>query len=210
MTGLILVGFVVGHMLGNLQIFLGQEAINVYAEKLQSLGKALWAVRLVLLVTIVLHITTTISLIIENRAARPQKYAVQANVQATTPARYMALSGLVLLSFIVFHIMHFTVQNIHPEWKEWVDAAGRHDVYNMMIAGFESRIVSVFYIIAVFSLCMHMSHGIQSFLQTLGGRTRKLAEPISRLSPIFSWLVFLGYAAIPVAVLTGLLQRIGQ
>jgi len=210
LTGIILVGFVVGHMLGNLQIFLGQEAINAYAEKLQSLGALLWVVRIVLLLTIIIHICTTVLLAIQNKAARPQKYAVKARVQSTVAARTMLLSGLTLIAFILFHLMHFTVQNVNPEWKTWVDSANRHDVYNMMIAGFESRPVSLFYIIAVFLLTLHMSHGIQSFLQTLGGRTRKLAEPISKASPVFAWAVFFGYISIPVAVLTGLLQRIGH
>ncbi len=206
LTGLVLVLFVTGHMLGNLQVFLGPDALNIYAEKLQSLGELLWVVRGVLLVTILLHIITTVRLAIQNAKARPQKYAVTRRVQATTAARTMLLSGLVLISFIVFHILHFTAQTIDPQWRQWKDAAGRHDVYDMMIAGFQSPLVAGFYILAVFLLCLHMSHGIQSFLQTLGVRTRALTEPISKLSAVFAWAVFLGYASIPLAVQFGFLK----
>ncbi len=210
LTGLILVVFVAGHMLGNLQIFLGQESINLYAERLQSLGDLLWVIRIVLLVTIVVHILTTVLLAIQNAMARPQKYAVKKNIRATVAARTMMLSGLTLIAFIIFHLLHFTAQTIHPEWKQWHDAAGRHDVYNMMIAGFQQPLVSAFYVLGVFLLCLHMSHGIQSFLQTMGGRTRKLALPLSKASPVISWLIFAGYVSIPAAVLLGLLKLHGH
>ncbi len=210
LTGLVLVLFVIGHMLGNLQIFLGQETLNVYAEKLQSLGDLLWIIRGFLLVVILVHIFTTVRLAIQSAAARPQKYAVKKNIAASTAAKTMLLSGLVLLAFIIFHILHFTAQTIDPAWKTWHDAAGRHDVYNMMIAGFQSPLVSGFYILAVFLLCLHMSHGIQSFLQTLGGRTRGFAPAISKASVVIAWLTFLGYASIPTAVLLGFLTLKGH
>ncbi len=206
LTGVVLVLFVTGHMLGNLQVFLGAEAINIYAEKLQNLGELLWVVRAVLLATILLHITTTVLLAIQSAKARPQKYAVTRRVQATIAARTMLLSGLVLISFIIFHILHFTAQTVDPQWRQWHDAAGRHDVHDMIVAGFQSPLVAGFYILAVFLLCLHMSHGIQSFLQTLGVRTRALAAPVAKLSPLFAWAVFLGYASIPLAVQFGFLK----
>ena len=205
LTGVVLVLFVIGHMLGNLQIFLGQETINVYAEKLQNLGDLLWVIRAVLLVVIVTHIVTTVRLAIQSAAARPQKYAVKKNVAASTAAKTMLLSGLVLISFIIFHILHFTAQTVDPGFKALHDAAGRHDVYTMMIMGFQSPLISGFYILSVFLLCLHMSHGIQSFLQTLGGRTRGFAPAISKASVVIAWLTFLGYASIPTAVLLGFL-----
>jgi len=210
LTGVILVGFIVGHLLGNLQVFLGQETLNAYAESLQNLGKLLWAARIVLLVSFVVHIVTTILLAIENRAARPEKYAVNATVNPNVAAKTMLLSGLTLIAFVIFHLLHFTTRNIYPEWQTWRDALGRPDVYNMMIAGFQNPIVSAFYIVAMFLLCLHLSHGIQSFLQTLGGRTRKLAQPISKASPILAGLIFAGYVSIPVAVLLNILQPIGH
>ena len=210
LTGVVLVLFVIGHMLGNLQIFLGQEVINVYAEKLQSLGDLLWVIRGFLIVVIVTHIVTTVRLAIESAAARPQKYAVKKNIAATTAAKTMLMSGLILISFIIYHILQFTAQTTDPEWRNWHDAAGRHDVYSMMIAAFQSPLVSGFYILSVFLLCLHMSHGIQSFLQTLGGRTRGFAPAMSKASVVIAWLTFLGYASIPAAVLLGFLTLKGH
>jgi len=209
-TGLVLILFVIGHMLGNLQIFLGPETLNAYGAKLQGLGDLLWLIRGFLIVVIVAHIVTTVRLAIQSAAARPQKYAVKKNVAASAGAKTMLLSGLVLISFIVYHLLHFTAQTIHPEWKTWHDAAGQHDIYRMMIAGFQNPLVSGFYILSVFLLSLHLSHGIQSFLQTLGGRTRGFAPAISRGGRILAWAIFAGYAAIPVAVLLGVLTVKGH
>ena len=205
LTGAILILFVIGHMLGNLQIFLGQDTLNAYAQKLQSLGELLWVARIGLLVTVILHIVTTVLLAIQNAMARPQKYEVKKRVAATLAARTMLVSGLIVLCFIIFHILHYTTMSFYPDWKEWHDAAGRHDVYRMMIVGFQNKWVSAFYILSVFLLCMHLSHGIQSFLQTLGIRTRGWAAGISKASVVLAWLIFLGYASIPTAVLLGIL-----
>ncbi|MEO7934041.1 MAG: succinate dehydrogenase cytochrome b subunit [Chthoniobacterales bacterium] len=205
-SGVILVGFVTGHMIGNLQIFLGQEMINVYAERLQSLGDLLWVIRGFLLATIVVHILMTVRLAIGNRRARSHKYAVTKTVAATIAARTMAASGSIILCFVIFHLLHFTALKIHPDWRTWHDAAGRHDVYSMMIAGFQDWRASAFYILGIFLLCLHMSHGIQSFLQTLGGRTRNFAKPLAMISPAISFLIFAGYISIPAAVLLGLLK----
>jgi succinate dehydrogenase / fumarate reductase cytochrome b subunit len=201
LTGLVLVGFVVGHLIGNLQIFLGQEAINLYAERLQGLGDILWGIRLFLLAVIVVHIVSTVLLAIQNKAARPQKYAIEARQKAGLASRTMLISGLIVTCFIVYHLLHFTAQTFHPEWKTWHDAENRHDVYSMMIVGFRDPLSSLFYIVGVGLLCMHLSHGIQSFLQTLGARTHSLAKPISKASPIIALLIFVGYISIPVASL---------
>jgi len=210
LTGLVLVGFVAGHLVGNLQIFIGQEMLNKYAEFLQGLGDLLWVIRGVLFACIGLHIVTTALLTIQNAAARPQKYAVKKDVAATVAAKTMIISGTIVIAFLVFHLLHFTAQSIHPEWKGWHDAEGRHDVYSLVIAGFRDPLATGFYLVGIFLLCMHLSHGIQSFIQTLGGRTRKLAEPISTISPFVAWLLFLGYASIPVASFLHILNPIGH
>ena len=130
LTGLILVGFIVGHLIGNLQIFLPPEYINSYAEKLRSLGVLLWVIRAFLLVVVVLHIYYTIRLAIDNRRARPARYTKQEHVKATFASRSMAISGLVLLAFIIFHIAHFTVQVTDPRFLLLkADPLNRHDVY---------------------------------------------------------------------------------
>jgi succinate dehydrogenase / fumarate reductase cytochrome b subunit len=206
-TGLVLFGFVVGHLVGNLQIFLGPEPLNRYGNFLQNLGELLWLIRFGLLAMLLAHIYFTIKLRLENRAARPQKYAVTHYRAASLPARWMALSGLMVLCFIIFHLLHFTVQSVDPSFKELHDAKGRHDVYTMMIKGFENLWASGFYIVAVGLLAMHLNHGIGSLFQTLGLNSAKVRPLWEKGGVAFSWLIFLGYASIPVAVITKLLPH---
>ena len=210
LTGLVLVGFVTGHMIGNLQIFLGQEPLNKYAAFLQGLGELLWVIRGVLGACIAVHIVTTVLLTIQNAAATPQKYAVSNPQAATIAAKTMAISGSIVLCFLIFHLLHFTVLSIHPEWKLWEDPEGRHDVYSLVIVGFREPLVTGFYLLGLFLLCMHLSHGIQSFIQTLGLRSRKIADALTTASPFLAGLIFLGYASIPVASILHLINPIGH
>ena len=210
LTGLVLVGFVTGHMIGNLQIFLGQEPLNKYAAFLQGLGELLWVIRGVMAACIVVHIITTVLLWIQDNAATPQKYAVNNPQAATIAAKTMIVSGLIVVCFLVFHLLHFTALAIHPEWKLWEDELGRHDVYSLVIVGFRDPLVTGFYLLGLFLLCLHLSHGIQSFIQTLGLRTRKIADPISFASPYLAGLIFLGYASIPVASILHIINPIGH
>jgi succinate dehydrogenase / fumarate reductase cytochrome b subunit len=205
-TGLALFGFVVGHLVGNLQVFLGPESINRYGAFLQGLGELLWAVRFGLLAMLVLHIIFTIKLRGENRAARPTRYAVTEYRAATRPARWMLLSGIMVLCFIIYHLLHFTVQTIDPSYVALHDAQGRHDVYRMMILGFTNKAASAFYLVGVGLLAMHLNHGIQSMFQTLGLSSGKVAPLWQKGGQAFSWLLFIGYASIPVAVLTGVVK----
>lgn len=205
-TGLVLFGFVVGHMIGNLQIFLGPEAINRYGAFLQGLGELLWAVRFGLLAMLVLHIVFTIKLRVENRAARPASYAVTEYRAATRPARWMLLSGIMVLCFIIYHLLHFTVQSIDSSYLTLHDAKGRHDVYRMMILGFSNKAASAFYLVGVGLLAMHLNHGIQSMFQTLGLSSGKVGPLWQKGGQAFSWLILLGYACIPIAVLTGVVK----
>ena len=174
LTGLALFGFVVGHLIGNLQVFLGPEPLNRYGAFLQGLGELLWVVRLGLLAMLALHVFFTIKLRLENRAARPQGYAVTTRRATTFPARMMTLSGLMVLCFIIFHLLHFTAQKIDPSFLALHDEKGRHDVYRMMILGFQNKAASGFYIVAVGLLAMHLNHGIGSLFQTLGLNSAKL------------------------------------
>lgn len=206
-TGLILLGFIVGHLLGNLQIFLGPEWINSYAEHLRQLGPLLWLIRAFLLLNVVLHILYTIRLALDNRRARPVRYARKEHVKATFASRYMWLSGLVVLAFIVFHLAHFTVRVTDPRFLLLkADPLNRYDVYSMMVYGFQNVIVSTFYIIAMFLLTLHLTHGASSFFQSLGLNDKNLTPKLARAGRIFAWLIFLGYTSIPVAVLLGLVQ----
>ena len=205
-TGVVLVLFVCGHLLGNLSIFLGPDAINTYAKFLQGLGEILWVIRIGLLTCVVLHITFTILLWMENRAATPQKYAVSNTLKTTVYARHMRLSGLVVLAFVVFHLAEFTLQAFNPEFKEFHDELGRHDVYRMVIAGFSNFWISGFYIIAIGLLAMHLNHGIASLFQTLGLTTAKMRPLFEKGGAIIAWGIFIGYISIPLSVLLGILR----
>ena len=210
-TGVILVGFIVGHLLGNLQIFLGAEALNHYAETLHALGPLLWIIRAFLLVVVVLHIYYTIRLAIDNRRARPTAYARKEHVKATVASRSMALSGLLLFAFIVYHIAHFTARVADPRFAQLKpDALNRYDVYSMMVYGFQNVFVSTAYIIAMFLLALHLSHGASSFFQSLGLNDKKMTPRLARGARIFAWLIFAGYVSMPIAVLLGLITPAQQ
>ena len=210
-TGVILVGFIVGHLVGNLQIFMGPEYINSYAEKLRSLGLLLWVIRVFLLVVVVLHIWFTIRLAIDNRKARPVPYAKKEHVKSTYASRSMWISGLLLLAFIIYHIAHFTVQVADPRFALLkLDPLNRHDVYSMMVYGFQNVFVSGFYILAMYLLAMHLSHGASSFFQSLGLNDKKLTPKLATGARIFAWLIFAGYVSMPIAVLAGLIKPAQQ
>ena len=209
-TGVILIGFIIGHLLGNLQIFIGPDAVNQYAVSLRNLGPLLWAFRVFLLIAVVLHIYFTIRLAIDNRAARPQAYARKDHVKATFASRTMALSGLLVLAFILYHLAHFTFLVVNPQYAELHDAQGRHDVFSMMVYGFQNPIVSTFYVIAMFLLTLHLTHGTSSFFQSLGLNDKTLTPKLAWGGRVFAWLIFAGYTSIPVAVLLGLVKPAQQ
>ena len=203
LTGLAMVAFLVGHLAGNLQVFLPPEHINKYAAFLKSIVEVLWIARIGLLVSVVLHVVFTLQLAIENRAARPQKYAKRNSVQARISTRTMALSGSYIFCFIVVHLLHFTAQTIHPQYRQWTDDAGRSDVYRMMIVGFSDPVMAGFYIGGMLLLCAHLSHGIGSIPQTLGFRTKSAAAMLSSGGRIVALFLAIGFISIPSAVLFG-------
>ena len=212
-TGLVLFGFVIGHLIGNLQVFLGSsEPINRYGAFLQGLGELLWLIRLGLLAMLVLHVVFTVKLRLESRAARGVQYAVIERRATSPAARWMLLSGLMVLCFIIYHLLHFTVQvpavNMlgGQNFETLHDAQGRHDVYRMMILGFSNPLASAFYVVGVALLSLHLNHGIMSMFQTLGLNSGKVRPLWEKGGPALAWLIFLGYASIPVAVLTGIVK----
>ncbi|HEV3410206.1 MAG TPA: succinate dehydrogenase cytochrome b subunit [Chthoniobacterales bacterium] len=210
LTGLVLIGFIIGHLLGNLQIFLGPDVVNGYAQKLRDLGLILWLVRAFLLVNVIAHIYFTISLTIDNRRARPDAYAEKNYTKATFASRYMWLSGLVVLAFVLYHLAHFTFLWVNPEYAGLHDPHGRHDVFSMMVYGFRNPVVSAFYILSMFLLMLHLTHGASSFFQSLGWNEKTLNPRLATGGRVFAWLIFLGYTSIPVAVLAGLVQPAQQ
>lgn len=213
-TGAILAMFVLGHMLGNLQFYLGPDVINAYALHLHSLPFhpfSLYAIRLFLLGALAVHVVMAILLVRENRAARPERYAEEKVQCATLSSKLMPATGIVLLAYIIFHILHFTVR-VGPgafanEIPETVVNLGHgstaifHDVYAMMVQGFQHVGTSLFYILATGLLCIHLTHGFSSMFQTVGLRNEKWRYRLDNIALIYGWVVFLGFASIPASVL---------
>lgn len=207
LTGLVLVLFLAGHLAGNLVVFLGREAFNDYAQFLHHAlhGAGVWIARIGLLAATVLHVAATISLTRENKAAR-QAYAHQATIQAGKSSRIMIWSGLTILAFIIFHLLHFTVRVSYPA-ERYVDlnklGEKRFDAWQMVIDGFGNPLTVLFYVIAMTLLCSHLSHGVGSMFQTLGLRSKKSAPMVSAISKGYALLIWLGFISIPLAVLAG-------
>lgn len=208
-TGLILVAYVIGHLVGNLQIFSEPEKINAYGHFLQTLGPALWAVRLVLLATIGLHIWAAVQLTLENRAARGGRYEKKKMQRASYASRTMIWSGLIVLAFLVYHILHFTVRSTHGEgFYPTVELAGEQvpDIHSMLILGFREPLVAGFYLLGVGLLSWHMNHGFASMFQSIGLRSRAWSGFLDKFSIVFSIAYFLGNAAIVLAAYTGYVE----
>jgi len=202
-----LIGFVVAHLVGNLQFFAGPHVINEYGTKLRHLPfGGLWVMRIGLLAVAVLHIVTTLMLVKANRAAKGAGYEFKAKVQSKIATRLMALSGIILLSYIVFHLLHFTTHTVSPEFANWKDGED-YDVYRMIVAGFSNKAISIFYIVAMVLLAMHLSHGAASLFQTLGLRTKKMACRLGLCAQVFAWVICAGYVSIPVAVMAGFYDK---
>jgi len=206
-TGTLLLLFVIGHLAGNLQLFLGQEVFNHYSAFLQGLGKLLWVVRIGLLTIFVLHIVTAFQLNRINRAARPVGYARQATLKASPASLYMVETGIVILIFVVVHLLHFTLRTFHPELAQLHDYAGRHDTYRMVIIGFQNPMYAWSYVFAMLMLGAHLSHGIGSAFQTIGFHHRYFKPRLDKLSTLIGWGIAFGYISIPVAVQLGVLGQ---
>ena len=210
-SGFVLFLFVVGHLLGNLQIFLGLEAINRYGDFLQSNVEILWPVRIFLLCMIGLHIWSAIKLSIENKAARPVPYANWSPTVAAYASRTMLMSGIIVFFFIVYHLLHFTVQVQAVNFTGWnfdkkpefFDEQGRHNIYKMMVVGFENPWVSGFYVLGMAFLCLHLSHGVSAMFQSLGWKNKVYGPCLDKASRVIAWLIFLGYISIPIAIFCG-------
>ena len=208
LTGVGLVLFVIIHMAGNLQFFLGRDAINHYAHVLKTNPELLWPARGGLLGCVLLHLTMAIWLTVENRTKQLAGYAVKDVGTATLAARTMIYSGAMIAVFIIYHLLHYTVlvQSINltgQDFSTFRDAHGQPDVYRMMVIGFSNPAVSGFYLLGVGLLCFHLSHGIWAMLQSLGLVSEVYRTVIERLSGIGALLLFIGYASIPVTILIG-------
>jgi succinate dehydrogenase / fumarate reductase cytochrome b subunit len=208
LTGLGLTSFVIIHMLGNLQIFAGQDKINHYAKLLKDMGPLLWVARFGLLAMLILHMFLSIRLKQRAYQARPIPYVHEDTIQASIASRTMLQTGLVIFAFILFHLAHYTfgwigtvnVQGRTVSYLHLVDANGLHDVYSMTILGFKNPVVVVLYLVAQVLLLMHLSHGASSVFQTLGANSPRWQPTIRILGWAIALMVALGNIAIVVAV----------
>lgn len=196
-TGLILVGFVIGHMAGNLQFFLGAEKINAYGAMLHGpLHEVVIATRVVLLVSVVLHVVAAYQLTMLDRKARPVGYARQVPQMSTFASRTMRIGGVLLLLFIPYHLLHFTTGDVHPSFIEG-------DIFHNLVVGLSHPLVAIFYLVAMMALGLHLYHGAWAAFRSLGAGPD---SPNPRHRPIaltVAVLVWLGFTAIPLAVLFG-------
>jgi succinate dehydrogenase / fumarate reductase cytochrome b subunit len=206
-TGIVLSGFVLGHMAGNLLVLFGQDAINAYAHGLKTTPALLWGTRIVLLGAVAVHIVAAVRLTAINRAARPVGYVRYKPARTPFYARAMPWTGAILLAFIVYHLLHFTIGAVAPstfaETPGNVDALGRPDVYSMMVHGFQNPIIAGSYLVAMAMLCMHLAHGVTSMFQSVGFYHPKYNAIVRYAGPVFAGLVFLGNTLIVLAILVG-------
>jgi len=207
-TGFVMLLFVIGHLAGNLQIFLGPEAINRYGHFLQSNPEIIWPARLFLLLMIALHIWSAVKLSLENKAARPIGYGEYNPVASSYASRTMLMSGIIIFAFIVYHLLHFTVQVQYvnltgKNFVDFMDPEKRHDIFTMMVVGFSNGWVSGFYILGIALLCLHLSHGASSMFQSIGWKNKAYGPFLDKFARIAALIIFLGYTSIPVAILLG-------
>src|SRR5690349_1739415 len=200
-TGAILFGFVLAHLAGDLLLYRGPEAINAYGHELRTLlhGAALPVARVTLLLAAVLHVWSAWALTVRNAKARPHGYKALKPKESTYASRTMRWSGVIILAFVIYHLMHFTFGNVHPDFVEG-------DVYHNVVAGFRVWPVSVFYVVAMVLLGFHLNHGVWSLFHTLGVSHPGRRKLIRLGAAAFSILIVLGNVSFPLAVLMGLVS----
>ena len=198
-TGLILFGYLIAHMLGNLQIFLGSEVMNHYAETLHGNPPLLWTARVILLVSVVLHIWASLQLSTIKRQARPVAYMKRENVTSSWASRSMMLSGPIIFAFVIFHLLHLTTGTIHPQFVPL-------HPYENLVTGFAVLPFALAYIVAMVLVGFHLSHGIWSMFQSLGLSHPRYTPMIKKFAAVFSWVLIAGFISVPIAVLAGLVR----
>ena len=208
-TGLAMSFYVVVHLLGNISLFSGPDGINAYAKMLHSLGPLLWVVRLIMAAALGLHMFFGIQLTLENRTSKTMKYAINKHISATVAGKNMIWTGLLISLYLGYHLLHFTVQVISPEFSASrnLDALGRPDVFSMVVYNFQNSVVSVIYIVAMAAIGLHLSHGLQSMFQTFGLNNERTLPAMVRIGTAAALVLFLGYIAIPVGIISRLAGR---
>ena len=204
-TGVVLFGFVVGHMLGNLQVFLGPEKLNAYGAALHNTPALLWGTRIILLVAVALHIVASIQLAALKKSARPVDYVKRKAIESSYASRTMMWSGPIIAAFVIYHLMHFTFGTAHPDFRIQSDGISP-DAYHNVIAGFRSIPVSLAYIVSMALLGMHLYHGLWSMFQSLGAGHPRYTPSLKRFAALATAVIVAGNISIPVAVLLGVIS----
>ena len=204
-TGQLLIIFVLIHLIGNSTIFFGPNGINAYAEHLHGLPPLVWAFRLFMLAAVSVHICYGVMLTLENKAANPGAYAVKRQLKASFASENMVWTGALLGCFIVYHLLQFTIHGT-PDVVVGMDAANRPDVFRMVVTSFGHALISLTYMIAMVMLFLHLSHGIPSFLQTMGWNNEKTIPVFGTGGKVISAILMLAYISIPAVILAGLLK----
>jgi succinate dehydrogenase / fumarate reductase cytochrome b subunit len=203
LTGLGLMIFVIAHMIGNLLVFSGPDALNSYAKALKDHPTLLWSARTGLLAIFVLHVFLGIRLTRQNMAARPDRYAYEDTVQANWASRHMLLTGLLLFAFVIYHLAHFTFGLIQPAPAADPKTGGA-DVYAMVVAGFSNVWITLSYLFFQVFLALHLWHGGSSWLQSLGLNHPVYQRLVHAVGPVVATVVFVGNCSMPLAIYSGL------
>ncbi|MCX7879980.1 MAG: succinate dehydrogenase cytochrome b subunit [Ignavibacteria bacterium] len=213
-TGAILVLYLIIHTAGNLLIYFGRDTLNSYSAFLHSLGPILWIFRVVLIVSVVLHIITSIKLKFENWNAKPTGYALKHYLKARFSSRTMIWTGIMIFAFVLYHLLHFTFRVTNPqhysaEFFQMHNAVStvileRFDVYKMVVLGFKNPLISLVYIVGVIIVGFHLDHAIQSMFQTLGFNEKHYFPTLQNLSTILSIIIVICLISIPISIMSGL------
>ena len=198
-SGVFLFLFVLGHMAGNLQVFEGPEQFNHYGKLLRTLPEALWGIRAFLLVMVVLHITASVQLALRKKRSRPIAYAKRKPIKSSYASRTMYWSGPIILAFLIYHLLDLTGGTVNPNFIEG-------DVYHNVIASFSRPLISIWYIFSMILLALHLRHGVWSMMQTLGVSNPRWMLWFKRAATVFATVIFLGFVAVPIGVLTGVVK----
>lgn len=212
-SGLLFIGFVLGHMYGNLKAFAGQESFNGYAEHLREIGEPilpysgfLWILRVGLIVALVVHVACAVALWRRAASARSVQYAVKKNVHSSISSRTMRWGGVTVLVFLVWHLLNFTITRINPSTGETGGAAG--DPYSLLVDTFDLWWMSIIYLVAMVALGLHLHHGTWSSLQTLGYTSTAKARVRAKAAGwVLAVVVAGGYSLVPLGVLLGLIDK---
>ncbi len=205
-TGLFMLLFVLAHLLGNSSIFAGREALNAYAEHLHALGPLVWIARIVMGTMLAVHLFFGIILTMENSDANPTKYAVNKTLKANFFSQTMIWTGLLILGFLAFHLAQFTLR-ITPDITAEAAAKKPGDVFTMVVTSFNYLAIFGVYVGAMVALFCHLTHGIQSIFQSLGLSNKCTLPKVTSFGKVLATLLLLGYCAIPVAIITGILTK---